>query len=66
MGSHQVKKQVKGKSTPKLQHHQDDADEYDEDGFEDANNHEENEPTPVKTNNSKKVQQRQRESYDND
>jgi hypothetical protein len=39
MGSNQVKKQAKGRSTPKQQNHQqDDADEYDEDGFEDANN----------------------------
>ena len=39
MGTNQVKKQAKGKSTPKQQNHQqDDADEYDEDGFEDANN----------------------------
>jgi hypothetical protein len=34
-----VKKLAKGKSTPKQNQYQDDADEYDEDGFEDANNH---------------------------
>lgn len=41
MGSNQVKnlKLAKERSTPKQQNHmQDDADEYDEDGFEDANN----------------------------
>ena len=52
MGSHQVKKTLKGKSTPK-QHvpHHDDADEYAEDEFEDANNQEDNEPTPSKMSN---------------
>jgi hypothetical protein len=65
MGSHQVKKQEKGKSVPK-QHLQDDADEYDEDGFEDANNHDDNDPSAAKNNNSKKGVQRIRESYDNE
>jgi hypothetical protein len=54
MGSHQVKQQPKGKSNPKQQHHQDDADEYDEDGFEDQNN-EDNDPTPAKNAAKKPV-----------
>jgi hypothetical protein len=47
MGSHQVKKSVKGKSTPARQVH-DDADEYAEDEFEDLHGQEDQEPTQSK------------------
>ena len=50
MGSQLVKKSVKGKSTPARQMHQDDADEYAEDEFEDPNNQEDNEP--IQSNNA--------------
>lgn len=61
MGSQLVnKKQVKGKSTPAHQVQHDDADEYAEDEFEDANNHEDHEPTPAKNNVPKKAIQQQR------
>jgi hypothetical protein len=63
MGSHQLKKPVKGKSTPAHPVNHDDADEYAEDEFEDAHHNEDHEPTQAKLSPLKKtIPKRSKES----